>query len=242
MDYEILIMKGTLYLIPSTLGESSPAGVLPEIIPETAEKLIHFIVEDIRTARRFLKKIRPGINIDSLSFQILNEHTPPGEIPLLLAPLLEGYNVGLLSEAGLPCVADPGSALVSYAHENGIKVVPLTGPSSIFLALMASGFNGQNFAFWGYLPIDRKERIAKIKELEAAAYQKDQTQIFIETPYRNLHMMEALIESCRPETRICIAYDLTLPGETIQTLTAKQWKVNKRPDFQKKPAVFLIYH
>jgi len=234
-------MKGTLYLIPSTLGESSPVNNIPENNLGIIEKLHLFVVEDLRTARRFLRKIQPAINIDSLSFHILNEHTRPEEISSLIAPLLEGEDMGLLSEAGLPCVADPGALLVGHAHENGIKVVPLSGPSSIFLALMASGFNGQNFTFCGYLPIDKKERISKIRELESSAYQLDQTQIFIETPYRNQHMMEALVETCRPQTKICIAFDLTLPGETILTLTAKQWKMNKWPDIQKKPAVFLLY-
>jgi len=234
-------MKGTLYLIPSTLGEPSPVNSLPGINLEIIEKLHHFVVEDLRTARRFLKKIQPGINIDELSFQILNEHTRPEEVPSLLTPLLEGKDMGLLSEAGLPCIADPGALLVSYAHENDVKVVPLIGPSSIFLALAASGFNGQNFAFSGYLPVDRRERISKIRELESAAYQHDQTQIFIETPYRNQHMMDALLETCRPQTRICIAVELTLPGEMIITLTAGQWKRMKRPDIQKKPAVFLLY-
>ena len=234
-------MKGTLYLIPSTLGESSPVSNLPEINSRVIEKLNQFIVEDLRTARRFLKKVLPAIDIDRLAFYILNEHTRPEEISTLLVPLLEGRDMGLLSEAGLPCVADPGAMLVSQAHESGVKIVPLSGPSSIFLALMASGFNGQNFAFSGYLPIDKKERIVKIKELESQAYQKDQTQIFIETPYRNHQMMEALTSTCHPQTRICIAFDLTLPGETVLTCTARQWNMNKWPDFQKKPAVFLLY-
>jgi 16S rRNA (cytidine1402-2'-O)-methyltransferase len=234
-------MKGKLYLIPSTLGEDSPMNVLPPIIPQIINNLKHFIVEDLRTARRFLKKFSPGIIIDELSFQILNEHTPPEEIPGLLEPLMGGKDIGLLSEAGLPCVADPGSKLVGYAHENGIKVVPLTGPSSIFLALMASGFNGQNFAFHGYLPVDKRERIQKIKELETAVYQKDQTQLFIETPYRNNQMLEALIQACKPETKICIAIELTLPGEKIIQTTAKRLNMNNRPDFNKKPAVFLLY-
>lgn len=234
-------MKGILYLIPSTLGETSPVTILPEQNLKIIEKLHHFVVEDLRTARRFLKKILPGINIDEQVFQVLNEHTKPEEISALLTPLLEGHDLGLLSEAGLPCVADPGALLVSFAHENRLKIVPLTGPSSVFLALMASGFNGQNFAFSGYLPIDKKERMTKIKELETSAYQNDQTQIFIETPYRNVQMMDALIETCRPQTRICLAVDLTSPGEIIITRTAEKWKRMKWPDIQKKPAVFLLY-
>ena len=232
-------MKGKLYLIPSTLGESSSLDVLPPVILKVIENLKHFIVEDIRTARRFLKKIKPDIIIDELSFQVLNEHTPQDEIPNLLETLLAGNDAGLLSEAGLPCIADPGSLLVGFAHENGIKVVPLSGPSSIFLALMASGFNGQNFAFHGYLPVDKKDRIQKIKELEAAAYQKDQTQIFIETPYRNVQMVESLAQACRPYTKICVAVDLTLPSEKIIISIASQCHLLK--EINKKPAVFLLY-
>lgn len=234
-------MKGTLYLIPSTLGDTSSSNNLPEVNLRVIEKLHHFVVEDLRTARRFLKKILPGLVIDDLFFQILNEHTPLQEVSSLLAPALEGMDMGLLSEAGLPCVADPGALLVSHAHKNGVKIVPLTGPSSVFLALMASGFNGQNFAFSGYLPIDKRERAAKIRELESSAYQQDQTQIFIETPYRNHQMMEALVEICRPQTLICMAVNLTMPDELIITNTAEQWKRVKWPDIQKKPAVFLLY-
>jgi 16S rRNA (cytidine1402-2'-O)-methyltransferase len=233
-------MKGTLYLIPSTLGESAPLDTLAAVNFHIIENISHFIVEDIRTARRFLKKARPGIVIDNLSFQILNEHSSEEEIPSMLQPLLDGLSAGLLSEAGLPCVADPGAKLVSLAHEAGIKVVPLPGPSSIFLALMASGFNGQNFAFHGYLPVDKNARLQKIRELEMDAIQKDQTQIFIETPYRNRQMLESLIRACKPGTRICIAVDLTLPGEMIITATAKQWSQNS-PDLNKRPAVFLLY-
>lgn len=234
-------MKGILYLIPSTLGVDSPVSIIPAGNVEVIENLDQFIVEDVRTARRFLKKILPGINIDSLTFHILNEHTRPEEISSLLDPLLEGRDMGLLSEAGLPCVADPGAQLAGHAHENGIKVVPLSGPSSIFLALMASGFNGQNFAFSGYLPIDNKERITKIKELESLVYQHDQTQIFIETPYRNRQLMEALLETCHPQSRICLAVDLTLPGELVLTRTVQEWKRTKSPDIHKRPAVFLLY-
>lgn len=234
-------MKGTFYLIPSALGELISSGDFPEINLKIIGTLHHFVVEDVRTARRFLKKIIPSIKIDDLTFQILNEHTKPEDVAPLLAPVLEGENMGILSEAGLPCVADPGALLVSYAHENGVKIVPLTGPSSIFLALMASGFNGQNFAFSGYLPVDKKERITKIRELEGSVYQHDQTQVFIETPYRNQQMMEALVETCRPQTRICLAVDLTMADEMILTRTVEQWKRMKWPEIQKKPAVFLLY-
>jgi 16S rRNA (cytidine1402-2'-O)-methyltransferase len=234
-------MKGTLYLIPSTLGDAPPQESIPAGNLQVIEKLRYFIVEDVRTARRFLKKALPSINIDGLIFQVLNEHTPVPEIAALLEPLLAGNDTGLLSEAGLPCVADPGALLVGHAHESGIRIVPLTGPSSIFLALMASGFNGQNFAFSGYLPIDKRERAAKIRELESMAYQSDQAQIFIETPYRNQQMMEALLETCHAQTRICLAVNLTMPDEVILSRTAEQWKKLKWPDIHKKPAVFLIY-
>jgi 16S rRNA (cytidine1402-2'-O)-methyltransferase len=235
------IMKGTLYLIPSALGDSASSADFPGVNLRVIEKLRHFVVEDARTARRFLKKILPAIKIDDLSFQILDEHTQPQDVAVLLAPLMEGTDLGLLSEAGLPCVADPGALLVNFAHENGVKVVPLTGPSSVFLALMASGFNGQNFSFSGYLPIDKKERAVKIRELETLAFQQDQTQVFIETPYRNQQMMEALVETCRTQTRICIAVNLTMPDEMILSRTVEQWKRLKWPEIQKKPAVFLIY-
>jgi len=234
-------MKSTLYLIPSLLGETSTMNIIPAANIKIVEDLTNFIVEDIRSARRFLKKILPSINIDSLTFNILDEHTRPEEISSMLDPLLEGNDIGLISEAGLPCVADPGSLLVSLAHQNGIKVTPLTGPSSIFLALMASGFNGQNFAFKGYLPIDKKEKRMKIKELEASAYQYDQTQIFIETPYRNKQLLDSLLETCKPNTRICIAVDLTLPSEVIISQTVLEWKRIKSPDFHKRLAVFLLY-
>ncbi len=235
-------MKGKLYLLPSTLGDGSPLSMIPPVVPETIARLRYFIVEDIRSARRYLKKTNPAIVIDELTFLVLNEHTEPGEIPALLEPMIHGNDAGLLSEAGLPCIADPGSLLVGMAHESGITVVPLPGPSSIFLALMASGFNGQNFAFHGYLPIDKKERIQKIREIESAVYTKDQTQVFIETPYRNKQMAEALNQACRPDTRICIAVDLTLPEEKIHHTTAKRLNPDHPPGLNKKPAVFLMYH
>ncbi|HOX77484.1 MAG TPA: SAM-dependent methyltransferase [Bacteroidales bacterium] len=235
-------MKGKLYLLPSTLGDGSPLSMIPPVVPETIARLRYFIVEDIRSARRYLKKTNPAIVIDELTFLVLNEHTEPGEIPALLEPMIHGNDAGLLSEAGLPCIADPGSLLVGMAHESGITVVPLPGPSSIFLALMASGFNGQNFAFHGYLPIDKKERIQKIREIESAVYTKDQTQVFIETPYRNKQMAEALNQACRPDTKICIAVDLTLPEEKIHHTTAKRLNPDHPSGLNKKPAVFLMYH
>jgi 16S rRNA (cytidine1402-2'-O)-methyltransferase len=233
-------MKGTMYLIPTSLGDDAPVTILPEYNLGVIKKLTHFVVEDLRSARRFLKKVLPEINIDGLSFYILNEHSTESEIAILPKIMLEGNDLGLLSEAGLPCVADPGAILVGHAHEAGIKVVPLSGPSSIFLALMASGFNGQNFSFLGYLPIDKRERMMKIRELETAAGQSGQTQIFIEAPYRNRQMMDALLESLHPSTNLCIAVDLTLPGEYIRTLPVQIWKKSGYPDINKKPAVFLV--
>jgi 16S rRNA (cytidine1402-2'-O)-methyltransferase len=233
-------MKGSLYLIPSPLGDEAPVSVLPEFNRQVIKNLSHFVVEDLRTARRFLKKILPEINIDALSFYILNEHSSEGDIAALPKILLAGNDLGLISEAGLPCVADPGALLVNHAHEAGIKVIPLSGPSSIFLGLMASGFNGQNFAFPGYLPIDKRERIMKIKELEANAMNSGQTQIFIEAPYRNRQLMDALLETLHPYTKLCIAVNLTTPGEYIKTLTVEQWKKAGFPEINKKPAVFLV--
>ncbi len=233
-------MKGTLFLIPSDLGETAPLGGLPSLNLEITAQIRYFIVEDLRTARRFLKKHLPGTVIDDLSFGILNEHTPESEWLQLLHPLQDGIDGGLISEAGMPCLADPGSGLVSLAHESGIQVRPLPGPSSIFLALAASGLNGQQFAFSGYLPVDKHQRAGRLRELEAAAVQKGITQIFIETPYRNLQMFEALCNTLHPGTRFCIATNLTLRDEWVATRTAAEWKRAKVPDINKKPAVFLI--
>jgi 16S rRNA (cytidine1402-2'-O)-methyltransferase len=234
-------MKGTLYLFPATLGDSPIDRNLPSHHLQILINLRHFIVEDLRSARRFLKKACPDTVIDELSFSLLNEHTPGNEIPGLLGPAKEGHDLGLLSEAGLPCVADPGSALVALAHEAGIRVVPLVGPSSIFLALMASGMNGQNFAFHGYLPVEKRERVQRIHQLENEAFLKDQTQIFIETPYRNIQLLESLLQACKPDTRLCVAVNLTLEDEWIISQPVAKWRGKGLPDIGKKPAVFLLY-
>ena len=231
--------KGKLYLIPTLLGESQVDDVLPAKLRSIIADIHHYVVEDLRTARRFLKKVDPSIDINKLSFELLNEHSSPEEIPLLLKPLLEGNDLGLMSEAGTPCVADPGSSLVSLAHANNIRIIPLSGPSSIMLALMASGFNGQNFTFHGYLPVERRDRNAAIRKLEKEAYSNSQTQIFIETPYRNMKMFESILESCNPETRLCIAANLTTQDEMICTLSISEWK-KQTPAIHKQPAVFLI--
>jgi 16S rRNA (cytidine1402-2'-O)-methyltransferase len=233
--------KGTLYLIPSSLGESLPASVFPPGNSEIIRSIKYFIVEEIRTARRFLKKICPEIDIDSLSFTLYNEHSSPTDASSFLEPLMKGHDAGIISEAGTPCVADPGSLVVRLAHASGIRVVPLVGPSSLLLALMASGFNGQNFVFHGYLPIDKLARTRRIKEIEQEMIKKDQTQMFIETPYRNLQLLQAITECCQESTMLCLATSLTTSEESIITLTVKEWK-KKKPDIHKKPTVFLLYH
>ncbi len=234
-------IKGKLYLIPSVLGESSePSAVIPEFTQETIKNLKVFIVEELRTARRFLKKINKNIDIDSLEFLVFNEHSIKENISQYLAPMLQGKNAGILSEAGLPCIADPGSEIVAEAHRHNIDVVPLTGPSSIILALIASGFNGQQFAFHGYLPVDKALRAKKLRQLEMDALKNKQTQIFIETPYRNLQMIQAITENCRNETMLCVAADLTLSSQKILSKPVEFWRKHKF-DIHKRPAVFLIY-
>jgi 16S rRNA (cytidine1402-2'-O)-methyltransferase len=232
-------MEGTLYLLPTTLGESDLHHVLPDFNFSMMNQLTHFIVEDIRSARRFLKKVNPAINIDTLTFLTLNEQTTDMELPALLQPLKDGHDVGVLSEAGCPAVADPGAAIVQLAQAAGIRVVPLVGPSSLLMALMASGFNGQNFAFVGYLPIASSERAKALKLLEKKAITENQTQIFIETPYRNHKLMEEMIETLLPTTNLCVAVDISLPSEWIRTHNIATWK-KQIPDIQKKPTVFLI--
>lgn len=234
------IKLGTLFLIPCTLGDTPPEQVLPLHVIEVARKLSHFVVEQPKSARQFLSRLKPEQPIQSLQFAALNEHTASNELSDLLAPLLAGHDVGIISEAGCPGIADPGAALVNLAHHNGIRVVPLVGPSSILLALMASGLNGQCFAFHGYLPIAEKEKKKAIATLEAESIRRKQTQMFIETPYRNDRMFNALIAQCRPETLLCVATDVTLPGEQILTFTIMQWKSQSVPQLNKRPSLFLL--
>ena len=231
---------GTLYLIPCTLGETPPEQVLPQHVIAVARKLSHFVVEQPKTARQFLSILQPEQPIQSLHFASLNEHTLAKDMAELLAPLLAGHDVGVISEAGCPGIADPGADLVNLAHRNGIRVVPLVGPSSILLALMASGLNGQCFAFHGYLPIVEAERNKAIAKLEAESAKLRQTQLFIETPYRNDRMFSALLAQCRPETQLCMATDITLPGEQILTHTIKLWKSQPIPQLNKRPSIFLL--
>ncbi|MCX6305583.1 MAG: SAM-dependent methyltransferase [Bacteroidetes bacterium] len=232
--------KGTLYLLPALLAEGNVESVLPEGTLSVTRKLEFFIVEEIRTARRFL--IKAGIQkaVDDLNFQVFNEHSGVEELAEYLAPAINGHDMGLLSEAGVPCVADPGSLIVREAHMLGIRVVPLTGPSSILLALMASGFNGQNFTFLGYLPADKMIRVKKIKELEKTILEKDQTQIFIETPYRNLQVFESLVRVCKPDMQLCLATDISGVNEVIRSMSIAEWS-GKKPDIHKKPTIFLLY-
>ena len=200
----------------------------------------HFIVEDVRTARRFLKLVDRSIDIDQLTFYTLNKHTNPEEVASMLRPLEEGSPMGVISEAGCPAVADPGADVVAIAQRKGLQVIPLVGPSSIILAVMGSGFNGQSFAFNGYLPIEPDERIKTLKKLEQRAYTENQTQLFIETPYRNAKMMADILKACRPQTHLCIAAGLTTKDEYIKTRTVKEW-VGKLPALEKIPCIFLIY-
>lgn len=230
----------TLYLIPTTLGETSINKILPSYNSEVISKLKYFIVEDIRSARRFLKQCDSNINIDSLTFFVLNQHTSTGELNTFLKPMKEGNDMGIISEAGCPAIADPGADVVALAQRENFTVVPLVGPSSILLALMASGFNGQSFAFNGYLPVQSAERVKAIRYLESKAIANNQSQIFIETPYRNMKMFEDLIQTCNPNTLLCIAADITLSTEFIKTKTIQNWKSHK-PDLNKRPSIFIIY-
>lgn len=233
-------MEATLFLIPVTLGETEHRRVLPAYNREVILQLRHFIVENVRTARRFLKRVDPAIVIDELTFYELNKHTSPEQVAGYLAPMAQGESMGVISEAGCPAVADPGADVVALAQRKHYKVVPLVGPSSILLAVMASGFNGQSFAFHGYLPIDASERTSTLKKLEGRIYAEQQTQLFIETPYRNNKLVEELIRTCRPSTKLCIASDITCEDEFIQTRPVKEW-AGHVPDLSKKPTIFLLF-
>jgi len=231
---------GTLYLLPCTLGDTPTEQVLPQHVIDIARKLKHFVVEQPKTTRQFLSALKHEQPIQSLHFATLNEHTESREIEGLLSPLLAGEDVGIVSEAGCPGIADPGANLVNLAHRRGIRVVPLVGPSSILLALMASGLNGQCFAFHGYLPIAEADRSKTITALEAESAKRKQTQMFIETPYRNEKLFAALLARCRPQTLLCIACDITLPSELIQTRSVEQWKSQPAPQLNKRPSLFLL--
>lgn len=231
---------GKLYLIPTTLGEMNPEDVLPHTIKRTIDFIDHYIVENEKTARRFIKSIHPEKKQPDLKLFALNKHTDVSEHNEFIKPLLEGKNMGLMSEAGCPGVADPGAVIVKLAHEKGIQVVPLVGPSSILLAMMASGMNGQSFAFNGYLPIDKSDKKTALKNLEKLSFDKNQSQLFIETPYRNNKFLEDLLQILQPNTLLCVACDITLPTEFIKTQSVNQWKKNKA-DLHNRPCIFIIH-
>lgn len=228
-----------LYLAPALLVEDTVHNVLPDNVIEIIKSLDQFVVEDLRTARRFLSKIGHPKRIEDLQFRELNEHTSKSDIDLLKS-FIKNSDTGVLSEAGAPGIADPGAEIVKLAHENNIRVVPLVGPSSILLALMASGLNGQSFAFAGYLPVKRQERQERIRALERRSATENQTQIFIETPYRNMQLLEDILMCCRLSTNLTIAADITGKNEFIRTQSIKKWKSNKLPELHKIPAVFLL--
>ncbi|MBQ2786403.1 MAG: SAM-dependent methyltransferase [Bacteroidaceae bacterium] len=233
-------METALYLLPVTLGETPLESVLPRRNFEVIAGIRHFIVENVRTARRFLRQVDSQFDIDGSQFFELNKHTSPQDISGFLAPLYEGKSMGVISEAGCPAVADPGADVVAIAQRKGFKVVPLVGPSSIILSVMASGFNGQSFTFHGYLPIKPDERARKLRQLEQRIYNDNETQLFIETPYRNGKMIEDILKNCRQQTKLCIAANLTCDDEYVRTLTVKEWR-GKIPEISKKPCIFLLY-
>ncbi len=231
--------KGNIYLIPNVLAENTFDRVFPHFNRDIINSIPYFIVEDLRNARRFLKKINKDTDIDSLQFEVIDKHAKIINTGELLQPLLEGKNCGILSEAGSPCIADPGSLIVAAAHRINISIIPLIGPNSILLALEASGFNGQQFAFHGYLPVNAKERNARLKELESLLNRTGQTQIFMETPYRNNKLMEGILSNCHRKTLLCIAANITAKDEMIQSKSIEQWQKIK-PELHKIPAIFLL--
>jgi 16S rRNA (cytidine1402-2'-O)-methyltransferase len=232
---------GKLYLMPVPLGpDADPKEVLPVTVERSIEFIDHYIVENEKTARRFIKAILPTKKQPELKISILNKHTEPSEHNAFIQPCMEGKNVGLMSEAGCPGVADPGAAIVKLAHEKGIQVVPLVGPSSILLAIMASGMNGQSFAFNGYLPIDKGEKKSALKNFEKLSQDKNQSQLFIETPYRNNKLLEDILATLQPGTHLCIAADITLSTEYIKTKTIAQWKKEK-VDLHNRPCIFIVH-
>lgn len=231
---------GKLYLIPTTMGDCDPMDVLPQTVKRCLDFIDDYIVENEKTARKFIKSVQPEKVQATLRLSALNKHTEISEHNKMIQPCLEGKNIGLMSEAGCPGIADPGAAIVKIAHEKGIQVVPLVGPSSILLAMMASGMNGQSFTFNGYLPIDKSEKKSALKNLEKLSHDKNQSQIFIETPYRNNKLLEDLIQTLQPNTYLCVATDITLPTEYIKTLRVNDWKKTK-VDLHNRPTIFIIH-
>ncbi len=233
--------KGKLYLIPTVISEGTEEAVITPQVREVISNLDYFLVENVRTARRYISRLNLGLTIEDLRFELLDKKTSEREIRKLLEPIKSGKDVGVMSESGCPGIADPGSVAVKIAHQLGAQVVPLSGPSSIFMALMGSGFNGQSFVFHGYVPIDAKERAQKIKEMERDALKKNQTQIFMDTPYRNQKLFEDLLNNCSGSTQLSVARDITGAQEYIQTLTIVEWK-KERPDLHKVPVIFSLFH
>ena len=234
-------MEPALYLIPVTLGATPLEQVLPAYNRSVILGIRHFIVEEVRSARRFLKQVDRNVDIDALEFYPMGKHADAARFARYLDPVRQGHAMGVISEAGCPAVADPGADVVAIAQREGLRVVPLVGPSSILLAVMASGFNGQSFAFHGYLPIEPAARARRLKQLEALTVSENQTQLFIETPFRNTKMVADILRTCRPQTRLCIAAGLTTPEEYVRTLTVKQWQGTKIPELSKVPAIFALY-
>lgn len=237
---EPVTFKGKLYLIPTTLGEMNPDDVMPQTVKRAIDFIDFYIVENEKTARKFIKSINPEKIQANLKISTLNKHTEITEHYTLISPCLNGINMGIMSEAGCPGVADPGAAIVKMAHEKGIQVIPLVGPSSILLAMMSSGMNGQSFAFNGYLPIDKAEKKSTLKNFEKLSFDKNQSQIFIETPYRNNKLLEDILQALQPNTELCIATDITLPSEYIKTMRVADWKKTK-VDLHNRPTIFIIH-
>ena len=230
---------GALFLVPSTLGEGEPADVLPEPVLKTIRTLDSFIAEEARSARAFLRRVGLERQLAAVRIDVLNEHTDARELPRLLEPALNGGRVGLLSEAGYPAIADPGAELVAIAHRCGLPVVPLVGPCSLVLALAASGLNGQSFCVHGYLPVEASARAARIRDIQARSRSDASAQLFIEAPYRNNQLLAALLETCDPDTQLCLATELTLPGERIRTRSVSEWRADT-PDLNRRPTVFVL--
>lgn len=232
-------MAGKLYMIPTTLGGEQINDVIPESVQQLVASLRHFVVEDIKSARRYLRRIDRNFPIDDSVFFELNKRTELKDLGRFLKPTKEGHSIGVISEAGCPGIADPGAELVALAHETGIRVAPLTGPSSILLALMGSGFSGQEFTFHGYLPKDRKERVKRLKDFEADTRRTGHTHIFMDTPFRNMNVLDDLLNELADTTLLCIASNITLPDESVWTMTVENWR-EKAYDLSKKPTMFLI--
>jgi 16S rRNA (cytidine1402-2'-O)-methyltransferase len=232
-------MKGKLILLPTVLADETQHEVIPHSVKESIKSLSYFLCENLRTARRFVSSLKVHSSIESLQFEILDKDTPAEALVKLMAPAMEGKNIGVLSESGCPGIADPGALAVAYAHQNNIQVVPLVGPSSILLALMSSGLNGQKFAFHGYLPVEANDALLAIRTLERESKEKNQTQIFIETPYRNNALMAYLLKGLHPDTKLCVAINLTSSTEKVICQKVSQWS-NRPITFEKAPAVFLF--